>query len=83
MRAYTRRMNDHAGVASHGGTFLPPMPARTRCEVVRVWEPPPKNLSLRDSLSAGAFLVFYLAAYLTAGFAGVNFIEWAWMRVFG
>ena len=49
------------------------MPAPTRYDVVRVWEP----------LTAGAFLVFYLAAYLTAGFAGVNFIEWAWMRVFG
>jgi hypothetical protein len=76
-------MNDHVGVASHAGTFLPPMPAPTRYDVVRVWEPPPKKLSLMESLTAGAFLVFYLAAYLTAGFAGVNFIEWAWMRVFG
>jgi hypothetical protein len=59
------------------------MAVRSRCEVVRVWEPSPKKLSLKDSLSAGAFLVFYLAAYLTAGFAGVTFIEWAWMRVFG
>jgi hypothetical protein len=59
------------------------MPAPTRYDVVRVWEPPPKKLSLMESLTAGAFLVFYLAAYLTVGFAGVNFIEWAWMRVFG
>jgi hypothetical protein len=81
--AYTRRMNDHVGVAAHAGTFLPPMPVQTRCEVVRAWEPPPKKQSLRDSLTAGAFLVFYLAAYLAAGFAGVSAIEWAWMRVFG
>jgi hypothetical protein len=59
------------------------MPARARVEVVRVWEPPPKKVSLTDTLSAGAFLVFYLAAYLAAGFAGVTFIEWVWMRVFG
>jgi hypothetical protein len=75
-------MNDQAGLASHAGTFLTPIPTRTHCEEVRVWEPPPKKLSLRDSLTAGAFLVLYLAVYLTAGFAGVNFIEWAWMRVF-
>ncbi len=59
------------------------MAARTRGAVQRGWEPPPTKLSIRDSLSAGAFLVFYLAAYLTAGFAGVSLIEWAWMRVFG
>jgi len=76
-------MNDQVGVASQAGSFLPSMAARPRGEVVRVWEPPPKKLSLLESVSAGAFLVFYLAAYLAAGFAGVSVMEWAWMRVFG
>jgi hypothetical protein len=75
-------MNDQAELAGHTGTFLTPIPNRTHCEVVRVWEPPPKKVSPRDSLTAGAFLVLYLAVYMTAGFAGVNFVEWAWMRVF-
>jgi hypothetical protein len=75
-------MDDQAGLAGHTGTFRTPIPNRTHCEVVRVWEPPPKKLSPRVSLTAAAFLVLYLAVYLTAGFAGVNFIEWAWMRVF-
>lgn len=59
------------------------MAARPRGEVVRVWEPPPKKLSLLESVSAGAFLISYLAAYLAAGFAGVSVMEWAWMRIFG
>jgi hypothetical protein len=83
MSAYTACMSDQAGLASHAGAFLAPVSTRTRCEVVRVWERGPKMLSLRDSLTAGAFLLLYLAVYLTAGFAGVNLIEWAWMRVFG
>jgi hypothetical protein len=75
-------MNDQGGLASHTGTFLTPIPTRTHREVARVWEPPPKKLRPWESLSAGAFLVLYLTVYLTAGFAGVNFIEWAWMRIF-
>ncbi len=76
-------MNDPAGVAAHPGALLPSVATRARCEVVRVWEPPPKKLSLLESVSAGAFLAFYLAAYLAAGFVGVSVMEWAWMRVFG
>lgn len=81
--AYTACMSDQAGVASHAGAFLAPIPTRTHCEVARVWERGPKTLSLRDSLTAGALLVLYLAVYLTAGFAGLNFIEWAWVHIFG
>jgi hypothetical protein len=76
-------MSEQAGIAGHAGALLAPMPASVHREVVRIWEPPPKKVSLKESLIAGAFLLFYLAAYLTAGFAGVSFIEWAWMRVFG
>ena len=83
MSAYTACMSDQAGLASHAGAFLAPVSTRTRCEVVRVWERGPKMLSLRDSLTAGAFLILYLAFYLTAGFAGLNFIEWAWVHIFG
>ncbi len=38
---------------------------------------------MKDSLRAGAFMLFYLAAYAAAGYAGLAFVEWAWMRVFG
>jgi len=81
-RAYTCRMSEQVGVSGPAGTRLPPMAGRTRGAVQRGWEPPPKKLSLKDSVSAGAFLVFYLVAYLMAGFAGVTFMEWAWMQVF-
>ncbi|HXO44843.1 MAG TPA: hypothetical protein VN846_05200 [Candidatus Cybelea sp.] len=83
MSAYTACMSDPAGLATHAGTLLTPIPTRSHAEVVRVWVPRPKKLLARDSITAGAFLVLYLAVYLTAGFAGVNLIEWVWMRVFG
>jgi hypothetical protein len=38
---------------------------------------------MKDSARAGAFLIFYLAAYWAAGYAGIRLIEWAWMTVFG
>jgi len=37
---------------------------------------------MKDSVRAGAFLIFCLAAYWAAGYAGVTLIEWAWMKVF-
>lgn len=47
------------------------------------WEPSKRRLSKKDTITAGAFLLFYLAAYLAAGYAGVTLIEWTWMRMFG
>jgi fatty acid desaturase len=38
---------------------------------------------MKDSVRAGAFLIFYLAVYWAAGYAGIALIEWAWMKVFG
>jgi hypothetical protein len=73
------RMNDQASIATHVGGLVRPMPPRAQIEVVRVWEPPPQKLSLIESLRAGAFMVVYLAA----GYVGVTFMEWAWMRIFG
>ncbi len=46
-------------------------------------EPSERRLSKKDTFTASAFLIFYLAAYLAAGYAGVTFVEWAWMRIFG
>ena len=83
-RAHTlAAMNDQASIATQAGTLVPTMPRRARIEVVRAWEPPPEKVSLIDSLSAGAFLIVYLAAYLAAGYFGVTVMEWAWMRIFG
>jgi hypothetical protein len=76
-------MNDQASIATHVGGLVRTMPPRAHIEVVRVWEPPPTKLSLKDSITASAFMVIYLAAYLAAGYVGVTFMEWAWMRIFG
>jgi hypothetical protein len=38
---------------------------------------------MKDSVRAGAFLIFYLALYLAAGYAGIALIEWTWMKAFG
>jgi hypothetical protein len=76
-------MNDPAGVASHVGTLLPPMAGRRSGAIRPAWEPPGKRLSIKDSIRASTFLMFYTAAYMAAGYAGVAFIEWVWMRMFG
>ena len=47
------------------------------------WEPSNRRPTTKDSLTAGAFVIFYLAAYAAAGYLGVMFVEWAWMRIFG
>jgi len=75
-------MNEPAGAASHAGVLLPPMAARSHGLVQPAWEPPIRRLSMKDSVRAGAFLIFCLAAYWAAGYAGVTLIEWAWMKVF-
>ena len=80
---YTRGMNEQAGIATHAGPLLAPMPARSRGAIRPAWEPSSRHLSIKDSLTAGAFMILYMAAYLAAGFAGVTFMEWAWMRAFG
>jgi hypothetical protein len=77
------RMNERAGIATRAGTLAPTMPRRARIEVVRAWESPPRRLSMKDSITAGAFMIVYMAAYLAAGFAGVTIMEWVWMRIFG
>ena len=76
-------MNDPAAIANHAGTLLPPMAARSRGAIQPTWEPSNKRLSKKDTFTAGAFLIFYMAAYLAAGYAGVTMIEWVWMRIFG
>jgi len=44
----------------------------------RQWEPVPDKLSAKRSLGACAFLLFYVALYLGAGFAGVTLVERLW-----
>jgi hypothetical protein len=84
MRGYTPGMAEPIGVASHAGSLvLPPMAARSPGAIRPDWEPSTRRPSGKDSLTAGAFMLFYVALYLAAGFAGVTFMEWAWMQVFG
>jgi hypothetical protein len=75
-------MNEPGGVASHAASLLPPIAAPAPGAVQPAWEPSNRRLSKKDSVRAGAFLIFYMAAYGAAGYAGVMFVEWAWMRIF-
>ena len=59
------------------------MAARARGAIQPAWEVSNRRISKKDSLRAGAFLILYMAAYGAAGYAGVMFIEWVWMRIFG
>jgi hypothetical protein len=59
------------------------MAARSHGTIQPTWEPSKRRLSKKDTITVSAFLLFYLAAYLAAGYAGVTLIEWAWMRIFG
>lgn len=58
------------------------MAARTRGPVQPAWEPVNRRLSKKDSVRAGAFLIFYLAMYMAAGYAAITLLAWAWMQVF-
>ncbi len=76
-------MNPSAGVAADAGSLLPGIVSPPNSTIEPSWEPARRRLSIGDSLGACAFLIFYTAAYLAAGYAGVTFLEWMWMRVFG
>jgi len=76
-------MNEPAGVVTHTGALMPTMAAAAPGAIRPAWEPSNRRPTTRDSLTAGVFMLFYLAAYAAAGYLGVMFIEWAWMRIFG
>ena len=79
-------MNEQAGIASHPPLIMAeyaPMAARSSEPVPQIWERSPRRLSAKDTFTSSAFLIFYMAAYLAAGYVGVTFMEWAWMRIFG
>ena len=59
-----------------------PIPSRLPGLTKGKWIPPRKRIPLRDSVLAIAFLFFYLAVYLAAGFAGIAALEWAWGALF-
>jgi hypothetical protein len=74
-------MGESSELNYHAGTFAPmavPPCAMTRGN----WQPPQKKIPLRDSVFAFAFLIFYLTAYLAAGFAGIAAVKWAWAVLF-
>jgi len=48
----------------------------------RQWDPAPVTLSAKRSLGACAFLLFYVALYLGAGFAGVTVVERLWSALY-
>jgi hypothetical protein len=79
-------MNEQAGIASHSPLIMADYasaPVRASEPMPRIWERSPRRLSAKDTFTSSAFLIFYTAAYLAAGYVGVTFMEWAWMRVFG
>jgi len=76
-------MAENFGMSGAVSTFLPPVAVRSRDAVEALPASPPERPTLKNSITAGAFLVLYLAAYLAAGFAGMAMLEWAWLRIFG
>jgi len=58
--------------------MAPPSRAMTR----GIWQPPQKKIPLRDSVFAFTFLIFYLAAFLATGFAGIAVVQWFWAALF-
>ena len=76
-------MNEAAGAVTGTGALIPTMAAAAPGAIRPAWEPSNRRPTTRDSLTAGVFMLFYLAAYAVAGYLGVMFIEWAWMRIFG
>ncbi|HXQ27356.1 MAG TPA: hypothetical protein VN822_13180 [Candidatus Acidoferrales bacterium] len=76
-------MSDQYGMGEAVSSFLPPVAVRSRSMVEELPASLPERPTLKNSITAGAFLVLYLAAYLAAGFAGMAMLEWAWLRIFG
>jgi hypothetical protein len=37
-----------------------------------------REVSLKDSIRGGVFLLLSVAAYMAAGFACISLVEWAW-----
>ena len=62
---------------------MPTMAAAETGTIRPTWEPSNRRPSRKDSITAGLFMLAYLAAYAAAGYLGVMFVEWAWMRIFG
>lgn len=70
-------------MAEHAGTFLPPVHSRSRDFTTPARVPSQAKPGVQDSLAAGALMLFYVAAYIAAGFAVLALAKWAWAGIFG
>ncbi|HEX4076155.1 MAG TPA: hypothetical protein VHX49_12215 [Candidatus Acidoferrales bacterium] len=64
------------------GTFTPIVSSRTIEEIERREEPPLAKPATKHSIVAAAFLILYVAVYLTIGFLGISLIGRVWATVF-
>jgi hypothetical protein len=78
---YTSGMSEHSGTSYTNSAFIPFVPVRSR-EAIQMARPTsPNKPSIKRSAVACAFLLFYVAAYLGVGFAGIAVIERAWLAI--
>jgi len=75
-------MNEPYESSLQSRAFVPVVPSGPVIRVERPWEDSPGKLSLKRSIAACGFLVFYLAAYLGAGYAGIVIVEKIWSLLF-
>jgi hypothetical protein len=75
-------MSEHSGTSYPQSAFIPFVPARPRETVDVTRKTSPTKPSMKRSAVACAFLLFYVAAYLGVGFAGITVIERAWLAIF-
>jgi hypothetical protein len=74
-------MSEHSEASYPTSTFIPFMPVRSREAVAAAPSKSPTQPSLKRSAAACAFLLFYVAAYMSVGFAGAAIIERAWLAI--
>jgi hypothetical protein len=75
-------MSETSSTNYPNSVFVPFVPVRSR-EAIDLARPSSSlKPSMKRSAVACAFLVFYVAAYLGVGFAGVAVIERAWFAIF-
>jgi hypothetical protein len=75
-------MSESLQSSFQNGTFIPLVSARPRVAIRRSRQPRPKSLPLKRSLAACAFLLLYLAAYMSVGYVGLSVVEKAWLTFF-
>jgi hypothetical protein len=78
---YTPGMSEPLESSLEQSAFAQFLPALPNDAGPRQWKSAPVHISIKRSLIAGALLIFYMAAYVVVGFAGITVIERFWSAV--